>query len=186
MLFGLIYPLLVTGIAWLLEPDHGGGKQITVKGKVIAFEVIGQSFTSSRYFRGRPSAVDYNAASAGASNWSLSNPLLRSVIRARLDTFRRQNPAAGNTLVPVDLLTASGSGLDPDISPEAAFIQVRRVSETRGIPEAQVVALIRKHTEGPLWGLLGPRHVNVLKLNIDLDQLQSTESGQNKGKAGPG
>ena len=128
VLFGVLYPLLITGIAKVIAPNNGNGEEITVNGKVVGFELIGQKFNEDRYFNSRPSAVDYNAAATGGSNKGPSNPEYLAVVQARIDTFLTHNPSVKREQIPVDLVTASGSGLDPHISPEAARIQVARVA----------------------------------------------------------
>ncbi|HWA35604.1 MAG TPA: potassium-transporting ATPase subunit C, partial [Cyclobacteriaceae bacterium] len=133
ILFGVIYPLLITGIATFTAPGGGDGKTLIANGKVVGFEVIGQSFTSDKYFNSRPSAVGYNAASTGGSNKGPTNPEYLAQVEERINSFLHQNPGVEKNDVPVDLVTASGGGLDPHISPKAAFIQVSRIAVTRGV-----------------------------------------------------
>ena len=164
------YTLLVWGIA-RLTPLKGKGEYVQANGKAF-YANIGQRFTDDRYFQGRPSAVDYNAAGSGGSNKGPSNPDYLAQVRARIDSFRAHNPGIDTKEIPVDLVTASGSGLDPDISAAAARVQVKRIARLRGMAEANLLALIRAQTEGPFAGFLGPEKINVLKLNIALDNLK--------------
>lgn len=168
---GLIYPLVVTRVAQTAFPHQANGSLITQGGKVVGSELIGQSFTTLGYFWGRPSATGpmaYNAAASGGSNLGPTNPALVDAVKARIEELRAADP--GNTRpVPVDLVTASASGLDPHISPAAAEFQAARVAQTRGLPLSQVQALVQQNTEGPFLGLLGESRVNVLALNLALD-----------------
>lgn len=176
VLTGLAYPLLVTGAAKALFPRQAPGSLIFQDGKVVGSALIGQSFTDPGHFWGRPSAtVDgeghphpYDGTHSGGSNLAPSNPALVTAVEARIRALRDADPEATGP-VPVDLVTASGSGLDPDISPAAAAFQVRRVAKARHLDEAAVRALVARHTEGPQFGLLGEARVNVLELNLDLD-----------------
>lgn len=170
-LFSGIYPLVVAFIG-KFAPGSGKGITITSMGKIVGYENIGQSFISDRYFHGRPSAVNYNASGSGGSNKAPFNPEYHATVQARIDTFISHNPGVAKKEIPADLITASGSGLDPHISPRAATIQVKRIAQIRGITEQEVTALVAQHIEEPLMGLLGPEKVNVLKLNIALDQLK--------------
>ena len=136
------------------------------------YENIGQKFTVDRYFYSRPSAVDYNAANSAGSNKGPSNPEYLSQVQARIDTFLVHNPGVNKSEIPCDLITASGSGLDPNISVQAATVQIKRISKLRGIPEANLQQLILSTTEAPLFGLFGPEKINVLKLNIELDKIK--------------
>jgi K+-transporting ATPase ATPase C chain len=171
VLFGVLYPLLITGIARIVGPNGGRGEEIVVDGKVVGFELIGQKFDDDRYFNSRPSAVDYNAASTGGSNKGPTNPDYLAQVQARIDTFLVHNPGVKKEDIPVDLVTASGGGLDPHISPAAAFVQVDRISRVRNIDRDKLMALVSKHTEAPIFGL-GTSRVHVLRLNIDLDKLK--------------
>lgn len=170
ILFGVLYPLFITGIAKVMAPNGGRGEEIVVNGKVVGFELIGQKFDDDKYFNSRPSAVDYNAAATGGSNKGPTNPEYLAVVQARIDTFLVHNPTTKRTDIPVDLVTASGGGLDPHISPGAALIQVDRIAKMRNINRQKVEALVNEHTESPLLGL-GTSRVHVLRLNIALDQL---------------
>lgn len=166
-----IYPLAVAGVA-KFAPGGGKGETVTVNGKVVGYANIGQKFTEDKYFWSRPSAVDYNAAGSAGSNKGPSNPDYLKTVQDRIDTFLAHNPGIQKQEIPAELVTASGSGLDPDLSPAAANIQAKRIAAARGINEQDVLALINKQTEKPLLGLLGPAKVNVLQLNVALDQLK--------------
>lgn len=177
---GLIYPLAVTGIVGMVFPRQAGGSLIEKGGVVVGSALIGQAFTSDRYFRGRPSATTapdpadasksvpapYNAGSSGASNLGPTNAALVDRIKADIATLKAENPRAA---VPADLVTTSASGLDPHISPEAAAFQVPRIAKARNLPADQVARLVAAHTEGRTLGLLGEPRVNVLALNLALD-----------------
>jgi K+-transporting ATPase ATPase C chain len=162
--------LLITGIAKVVAPNGGKGEEVVVNGKVVGFELIGQKFDEDRYFNSRPSAVDYNAASTGGSNKGPTNPEYLTTVQARIDSFLVHNPTIKREQVPVDIVTASGGGLDPHISPAAAQVQIDRIAQTRNISRDQLQTLIDEHIEEPMLGM-GPRRVHVLKLNIALDQL---------------
>jgi K+-transporting ATPase ATPase C chain len=168
VLLGLVYPLLVTGIAQVLFPDKANGQIIYQQGKPIGSRVIGQPFTGDGYFHSRPSAAGagYDAGSSGGSNLGPTNQKL-------LDRVAQQVRAeqTGSLSVPIDLVTASASGLDPHITPAAAQYQVARVARSRGISESDLRALVQRHTEHRQLGILGEERVNVLELNIDLDRL---------------
>jgi potassium-transporting ATPase KdpC subunit len=172
IIFGILYPLFITGIAKLVAPNGGKGEEIKVNGKVVGFELIGQKFDDDRYFNSRPSAVDYNAASTAGSNKGPTNPEYLAQVQARIDTFLVHNPTIKKEAIPVDLVTASGGGLDPHISPAAAKVQVERIARVRNINAEKLDALITNHTEGPFLGVFGPARVHVLKLNIALDELK--------------
>lgn len=152
-------------------PTEGNGEIINYKGQKF-YANIGQEFKSEKYFHGRPSSVNYNAAGSGGSNKGPSNEEYLETVQKRIDTLRMQNPGMKDTKVPVELATASGSGLDPDISEEGALYQAKRIAKVRNVSEEQINNLIKKQTEKPFLGLLGPSKVNVLKLNIALDQLK--------------
>ncbi len=171
--FSVLYPLAITGIAQF-APAKGKGETVEVNGKVVGFQKVGQLFTDSIYFSGRPSAVNYNAAGSGGSNKGPSNPDYLKEVQARVDAFLMQHPYLQKKDVPAELMTASGSGLDPDISPEAALVQVKRIAEVRKISVEKVKDLVEKNIQEPLLGMFGTEKVNVLKLNIELDQLAGT------------
>ncbi|MCA0334441.1 MAG: K(+)-transporting ATPase subunit C [Bacteroidetes bacterium] len=164
------YSTIVWGIAQL-APNNGKGETVVHNGKKYYLN-IGQTFNEDKYFWSRPSAVDYNAAGSGGSNKAASNKEYLQQVQARIDTFLIHNPEVKKAEIPVDLVTASGSGLDPHISIAAAKIQIKRIAKTRGIPEENLLQLIASNTEKPLINLFGPVKINVLKLNLALDQLK--------------
>lgn len=171
---GIIYPLVVTGIAQVLFPFQANGSIIVANGKTAGSSLIGQPFIDPTYFWGRPSATSpypYSASSSSGSNLGQSNPVLLNVVQERITRLKAEEPANNNP-VPVDLVTASGSGLDPHISPAAAEYQAARVARNRKIDEAKVRALIAAYTEPRQFGILGEPVVNVLKLNLALDELK--------------
>jgi K+-transporting ATPase ATPase C chain len=166
-----VYSVVILGAAQA-SPAKGEGATVTVNGKVVGYELEGQSFTQDKYFYSRPSAVAYNAAGSAGSNKGPSNPDYLQQVSDRIDSFLVHNPGVKKADIPSELVTASGSGLDPDISPEAAKIQVKRIAAVRGVSEDKISALVDAHTEKPLLGLLGTSKVNVLKLNVALDALK--------------
>jgi K+-transporting ATPase ATPase C chain len=167
---GIGYPLVVTGIATVLFPHQAGGSLILKNGQVIGSELLAQSFTSDRYFHPRPSAAGngYDATSSGGTNLAQSNAKLVQRIQGDIDKLAAQNPGKA---VPIDIVTTSGSGLDPDITPDNAYYQAARVAKARGRTEDQVRALIAQHIAGRDLGFLGEPRVNVLDLNLALDQV---------------
>jgi potassium-transporting ATPase KdpC subunit len=182
LITGLAYPLAMTGIAQVIFPSQANGSMIERNGVVIGSALIGQDFESDKYFHGRPSATTapdpkdstktiaapYNAANSGASNLGPSNKALVDRVKGDMDKLKKENPSA---TVPIDLVTTSASGLDPDISPEAALFQVPRIAKARNLPEDRVRKLVDDNTQGRLLGLLGEPRVNVLLLNLALDRL---------------
>ncbi|HEY1903172.1 MAG TPA: potassium-transporting ATPase subunit KdpC [Terracidiphilus sp.] len=170
VLLGLGYPLLVTGIAGTIFPRKAAGSLILKDGQVIGSELLAQSFTSDRYFHPRPSAAGngYDATSSGGSNLAQSNKTLVDRIQGSIDKLEKENPGKP---VPIDLVTTSGSGLDPDITPDAAFFEAPRVAKARGIAEDRIHQLIKDHITKRQLGILGEPRVNVLDLNLDLDKI---------------
>lgn len=170
-LTGLIYPMAVTGVAKAAFPAQAAGSLVVIDGTTVGSKLIGQNFSDPKHFWGRPSATapqPYNASASGGSNQGPLNPALTDAVKARVEALRAADPD-NVAPVPVDLVTASASGLDPDISPAAAQYQAARVARVRGMPLAQVQSLIDRNTQQPLLGFLGEPRVNVLALNIALD-----------------
>ena len=174
ILTGTVYPAIVTGLAQLLFPQQANGSLMTdSSGKTTGSSLIGQAFTSPQYFWGRPSATGpfaYNSAASSGSNLGPTNPALLDAVKARIAALQAADPD-NKTPIPVDLITASASGLDPHISPAAAAYQIGRVAKARKISAEKIQALVAAHTEGRQWGLLGESRVNVLTLNLALDAL---------------
>ena len=171
VLLCVIYPLIVA-FAGVFSKGKGGGEKITKNGKVVGYARLGQSFTKPEYFWGRPSAVGYNAAGSAGSNKGPSNPDYLQQVSDRIDTLLKYNPSLKKADIPADMVTASGSGLDPNISEQGANIQIKRIAALRKLDERIVAELVVKNTQGPLLGMFGPTSVNVLKLNIALDELK--------------
>ncbi|PJN51515.1 Potassium-transporting ATPase C chain [Paenibacillus sp. GM2FR] len=172
VLCGVLYPLVTTGAAQLLMPKQAGGSLITDgDGNVVGSELIGQNFTEPQYFHGRVSSVEYNGAGSGSNNYAPSNPDLMERTKASIEAWKENNPDVPVSELPMDLVTDSGSGLDPHISPQAADIQVPRISKLTGIAEAELDQLVKDHTKGRDLGVFGEPRVNVLKLNLALQEL---------------
>ncbi|MFJ8115942.1 K(+)-transporting ATPase subunit C [Bacillus mycoides] len=172
VLCGLVYPLIVTGIAQAVMKDNADGSLIyNDKDEVVGSKLIGQNFTDPRYFHGRVSSIEYKAEASGSNNYAPSNPDLATRVEKSIDDWKKQNRAIPVTEVPIDLVTNSGSGLDPDISPKAASVQVDRISKLTNIPKEKLDQLIKDQTEGAALGLFGEDRVNVLKLNLELQKL---------------
>jgi potassium-transporting ATPase KdpC subunit len=184
LITGLVYPLAMTGVAGLIFPRQAQGSLVERDGKVVGSELIGQVFTSDKYFHGRPSATTapdpkdatktipapYNAANSGGSNLGPSNKALIDRVQGDIEALKKENPA---TPVPADMVTTSASGLDPHISPEAALFQVPRIAKARNLPEDRIRQLVEDNTEGRFLGLLGEPRVNVLLLNLALDRISA-------------
>jgi K+-transporting ATPase ATPase C chain len=184
LITGLAYPLAITGMAETIFPSQAQGSLIEKDGKVIGSALIGQNFTDDKYFHGRPSATTapdpqdstktvsapYNAANSAGSNLGPTNKALIERVQGDVDKLKAENPSMP---VPIDLVTTSGSGLDPDISPEAALFQVPRVAKARKLPQDRVRQLVQDHIEGRTFGIFGEPRVNVLKLNLDLDKVSA-------------
>ena len=170
VLLMVLYPLAMWGIAQL-SPNQGNGFLVADKNQNNYYENIGQSFSKDQYFHGRPSTVDYNAAGSGASNKGSNNEEYLQEVEKRLNDFLQKNPTVKKEDIPVDLITASGSGLDPNISVQGAIVQIDRIAKIRDLDYDKVNELIQNQIEKPLLGGLGPNKINVLKLNIELDKL---------------
>ena len=167
----VLYPLFIAAVA-KLAPGSGKGETISVNGKVVGYANIGQKFTEDKYFWSRPSAAAYNAAGSSGSNKGPTNPDYLKDIQSKIDTFLVHNPTVKRSEIPSELVTYSGSGLDPDISAQGAYVQVARIAKARNIAEEKIKALVAQQIQKPLLGLFGPEKVNVLKLNIELDKLK--------------
>lgn len=183
VLTGLVYPLAVTGLAQAMFPRQANGSLLERDGRPIGSSLIGQDFTDPKYFWGRPSATApqaYNGTASGGSNLGPTNPALTAAVKQRVAALRAADPG-NHAPIPVDLVTASGSGLDPEISPAAARYQLARVARTRGLPVSEVQALVARCTHGRQFGVLGEPRVNVLQLNLALDALPARRVGANVG-----
>lgn len=167
--FSVFYIFILWAFARVAGPNKGNAELVVFDGKVVGAARVGQAFSRPVYFWGRPSAVDYAADGSGGSNHGPSNPEHLKNVEDRIAAFLKAHPYLERKDVPVELVTASGSGLDPDISPEGAFVQVKRVAAARGMAEEKVKAIVASQVEKPLWGVFGPAKVNVLKLNVALE-----------------
>lgn len=174
VLCGIVYPLAVTVVAQVLFPHRANGSLVTMDGRIVGSELIGQMFENPKYFHGRPSAADpaYNASGSTGSNFGPSSAKLLKEVKGRIENIRRENGLAFQTPIPADLVLTSASGLDPHISPESAMLQVHRVAGERRMPDSEIKRLVVRHIEKPLLGLWGQETVNVLKLNIALDAIK--------------
>lgn len=166
------YVLILRLTAAVASPNDGEAPMVELNGKIVGAANVGQQFTDNRYFWGRPSAVDYNGGASGGSNKGTNNPEYLAEVEARIDAFLKAHPYLERNDVPAEMVTASGSGLDPDISPRGAEVQIRRVAEARGMSEDQVRKIVEKTIQKPWLGLFGTYKVNVLKLNVALDEAQ--------------
>jgi K+-transporting ATPase ATPase C chain len=171
ILCSVLYPLFISVVA-KMAPGQGRGETISVNGKVVGYTNVGQRFDQDKYFWSRPSAVAFNAAGSAGSNKGPTNPDYLKDVQTHIDTFLVHNPGIKKEDIPVELVTYSGSGLDPDLSPAGAMVQVKRIASVRRIPETALSDLVASHTERPLLGMFGPAKVNVLKLNVALDGLK--------------
>lgn len=173
VLCGIVYPLVCTGIAQMLFPGQANGSLIqNSKGEVVGSELIGQKFTDPKYFQGRVSSIDYKAEASGTNNYAPSNPDMLKRTQESIEEWKKNNPDVPVHQLPIDLITNSGSGLDPHITPASAKAQVPRISKLRGLSSAQLDQLIDANTEGRSLGVFGEPRVNVLKLNLALDGLK--------------
>jgi len=173
VLLAIMYPLLIWGIAKGIAPNGGKGEEIFNGNKKVGYALIGQNFRSRHYFQSRPSAVNYNAAGSGGSNKGFTNPDYLKTVKERRDSLLKYNPNLKIGNVPAELVTASGSGLDPHLTPESALVQVPRIAKIRHISENDLKKLIAEQTEQPFLGIFGKPTVHVLKLNVALDQKAS-------------
>lgn len=165
-----LYSLLIWGVAQA-TPGKGEGVTVSANGRVVGYAVEGQNFSADQYFWSRPSAVGYNAAGSGGSNKGPTNPDYLKDVTSRIDSFLVHNKSVKKEDIPSDLVTASGGGLDPDISRNAAYVQIARIAKARAMTEEAVKAIVERHIDPPLFGLMGTEKINVLRLNIDLDQV---------------
>lgn len=170
ILLAVIYPIFIWGVSKIIAPNGGNGLEVFKEKQKVGYYLIGQNFRSPHYFQSRPSAVNYNAAGSGGSNKGFTNPEYLQLIKDRRDSLIKYNPNLKIGNIPAELVTASGSGLDPHLNPESAFAQIPRIAKTRNISEAELMKLVEKHTEFSLWGIFGKPTVHILKLNVELDQ----------------
>jgi potassium-transporting ATPase KdpC subunit len=173
LLTGVLYPLIITGISRAGFPRQAQGSLLMTGDTIIGSAIVGQNFSSPRYFRGRPSAIEkaYDAGNSGGSNFGPSNAKFLEEVGGRVETVRKDNGLERTASVPADLVLASASGLDPHVSVEAATIQVKRVANARGVPEPDVQVLVERFIEMPLFGFLGEKRINILRLNLALDNI---------------
>ena len=183
VLCGIVYPLALTGVSQLLFPKQANGSLIEADGKIVGSALVGQDFQDARFFKGRPSAVGYNTyteakkaagtytgPTSGSFNYAPSNPALKQRAENDIQAFLKANPTTQRKDIPMDLITASGSGLDPDITPEGAFVQVARIAKASGLTAAELHAIIKRSTSSKLFGIFGEERVNVLKCNLEIAQ----------------
>jgi K+-transporting ATPase ATPase C chain len=170
IMFGVLYPLVITGLAQVFLPDRANGQLIHKNGKIVGSKIIGQSFTGAGYFHSRPSfaGTGYDATASSGSNLGPTNKALQERVQSDVQKLKAENP---DVAIPIDLVTTSGSGLDPEISPAAAEFQLRRVARERGVKEEDLRTLVQKHTKGRDLGILGEPRLNVLELNLELDSV---------------
>lgn len=171
ILLGLIYPLTITFIAQIINPDKANGSLIVKENRIVGSNLVGQKFTDAKYFHSRPSAVDYNASSSGGSNLGPTSGKLMDAVRERIEKSRVENSLSSDERIPADMVLSSASGLDPHITMENALIQAKRVSKTRGVSEEEIIKMIKNNMDKDFIGIWGEKGVNVLKLNMDLDIL---------------
>jgi potassium-transporting ATPase KdpC subunit len=170
----LLFCVLYTAFIWAIAqfaPAKGEGEKLMANGSIVGYSLEGQSFTKDKYFWSRPSAAGYNGAGSSGSNKGPSNPDYLKDVQSRIDSFLVHNPGVTKEAIPAEMVTASGSGLDPDISPESAFVQVTRISKERKLSEEKINALIQQQIQQPLLGLFGTAKINLLAINIELDKL---------------
>jgi K+-transporting ATPase ATPase C chain len=172
LICSIIYPLFIAAIGRFTK-GQGRGEKLELNGKIVGYAQIGQKFDQDKYFWSRPSAVGYNAAGSGGSNKGPTNPDYLKDVQSKIDSFLVHNPTVKKQEIPAELVTYSGSGLDPDLSPQGAYIQAARIAKARKISQDKVIALVDQHIEKPFLGLFGPDKINVLRLNIDLDKLNN-------------
>ncbi len=172
LFLAVLYPLAMFGIGKAVAPNSGRGEVLEANGRIVGYARVGQNFSDDRYFWSRPSAVGYNAAGSAGSNKGPSNPDYLATVQARLDTFLVHNPGVRANQVPSELIAASGSGLDPHLSPQGALVQVARIAKLRNLNAKDLELLVSQKTEQPLLGLFGTARVNVLELNLALDNLK--------------
>ena len=170
VILGVLYPLFIS-FAAKLSKGEGSGEKVILNGKVVGYKLIGQSFTEPQYFWGRPSAVGYNAAGSAGSNKGPTNADYLKEVSNRVDSLLKYHPGLQKSDIPADMVTASGSGLDPNISVKGAELQAKRIAAYRQLPLSKILKLVETHTDKPLLGLFGPQKVNVLVLNVALDEI---------------